>query len=110
MRILLNADPLDIDSEYEVPQGTPNVHSDLGDLYLPLEGLVDFEVEVVRLTKEVEKIEKEIEKAKAKLNNPRFTEKAPASVVDEHHKRLADWAEQLNHNQKNLDAAKAALS
>jgi valyl-tRNA synthetase len=110
LRILLNADPLDIDSEYEVPQGTPNVHSELGDLYLPLEGLVDFEAEVVRLSKEVEKIEKEIEKAKAKLNNPKFTEKAPASVVDEHHKRLADWADKLNHNQKNLDAAKAALS
>ena len=110
LRGLLNAETLDIDPGFEAPQGTPNVHSDLGDLYLPLDGLIDFEAEVTRLTKEVEKIEKEIEKANAKLNNPNFASKAPPEVVEEHRKRLTEWADKLSHNQKNLAAAKAALS
>ena len=109
LKILLNADALEIDSEFSAPQGTPNVHSELGDLYLPLEGLVDFEAEVNRLSKEVEKIEKEIEKAKAKLNNPNFASKAPTQVVEEHHKRLAEWEEKLAHTQSNLAAARSAL-
>ena len=106
---LLNAEPLDLDPDYEAPQGTPSVHSELGDLYLPLEGLVDFEAEVERLTKEAEKIEKEIEKANAKLSNPNFAAKAPPAVVDEHRKRLAEWGDKLAHTQKSLEAARAAL-
>ena len=109
LKILLNADALEIDPAFSAPKGTPNVHSELGDLYLPLEGLVDFEAEVNRLSKEVEKIEKEIEKAKAKLNNPNFASKAPAKVVEEHHKRLEEWEEKLAHTQSNLAAAKSAL-
>ena len=109
MKILLQADPLEIVPDYQPPQGTPNVHSELGELFLPLDGLIDFEAEAARLTKEVERIEKEIEKAHAKLNNPRFASKAPPEVVEEHRKRLADWTEKLSHAEKNLAAAKAAL-
>lgn len=109
LKILLQAEPLEIVPDYEAPQGTPNVHSELGELFLPLDGLIDFEAEAVRLTKEVDRIEKEIEKAEAKLKNPNFASKAPPEVVDEHRKRLEDWAEKLNHAKKNLSAAKAAL-
>ena len=105
---LLNAEPLDLDPNYEGPQGTPSVHSELGDLFLPLEGLVDFEAEVVRLTKEVEKIEKEIEKANAKLSNPNFASKAPPAVVEEHKKRLTEWGDKLAHTRNSLEAAQAA--
>ena len=84
------------------------MHSELGDLYLPLEGLVDFEAEVARLTKEVEKIENEIKKAQAKLSNPNFASKAPPAVVEEHQKRLTEWGEKLAHTQKSLEAAQAA--
>ncbi len=110
LQILLYADPLELDANFDAPQGTPNVHSELGDLYLPLEGLVDFEAEVERLTKEVDRIQKEIAKAEGKLKNPNFTAKAPPEVVEEHRKRLEDWAEKLAHTEKNLAAAKAALS
>ncbi|MCS1409138.1 MAG: Valine--tRNA ligase [Verrucomicrobia subdivision 3 bacterium] len=110
LRMLLNAESLEFNPEFEAPQGTPNVHSELGDLFLPLEGLVDFEAEVARLTKEVEKIQKEIDKAEAKLGNPNFADKAPAKVVEEHRKRLQEWTERLAHTEKNLVAAQAALN
>ena len=37
----------------------------MGDLFLPLEGLIDFDAERERLAKELKKTEKEIEKAEA---------------------------------------------
>ena len=52
---LLNAESLDLNPDYEPPKGTPSVHSLLGDLYLPLEGLIDVEAEKLRLTKELAK-------------------------------------------------------
>ena len=62
---LLNADPLEIDSNYEPKKGTPVVRVPVGELYLPLEGLVDVEAEKARLKKELEKIEAEIAKVEA---------------------------------------------
>ncbi len=39
LKLLLNAEALEIDANHQPKKGTPTVHSDLGDLYLPLEGL-----------------------------------------------------------------------
>jgi valyl-tRNA synthetase len=91
LKLLLNAEKLDVDPNYQPQKGTPMVHSDLGDLFLPLEGLIDVAAEKARLAKELEKIEGEIVKAEQKLNNPNFTSKAPPAVLQEHQKRLAEW-------------------
>jgi valyl-tRNA synthetase len=102
LRLLLNAEALEITADYQPKEGTPAVHSELGDLYLPLEGLVDREAEIVRQTKELEKIQTEIAKVEQKLNNANFTAKAPAQVLQEHQQRLAEW-------QAKRDRARAAL-
>ena len=87
--MLLNAESVSLGSK--VPKGTPRVGSAFGDLYLPLEGLIDFDAERKRLAKELGKTEKEIAKVESKLNNPGFAERAPAEVLDEQRQRLAGW-------------------
>lgn len=89
IKVLLNAES--ISNGNDLPKGTPRISSVLGDLYLPLEGLIDFEAEKSRLTKEVNKIEKEIEKVQVKLDNTNFTERAPIEVLDEQRARLEEW-------------------
>jgi valyl-tRNA synthetase len=91
LKILLNAEPFELNPEYEAPKGTPAVHSELGELYLPLEGLIDAEAEKARLTKELAKIDSEIQKVEQKLNNPAFIQKVPPAVLAEHQQRLAEW-------------------
>ncbi len=105
LRLLLNAETLEIDPNYEPRKGTPTVHSEMGDLYLPLEGQVDLEAEKTRLKKELQKTETEIVKVQDKLNNPGFTQKVPPNVLLEHQKRLAEWQAKKEH----LLAALAAL-
>jgi valyl-tRNA synthetase len=90
-KLLLNAESLEVNPEYQPKQGTPSVHSDIGELFLPLEGVQDVAAEIARHTKELEKIESEIAKVEQKLNNPNFTTKAPAHVLLEHQQRLAEW-------------------
>ena len=97
LRILLNADPLEIQAAYEPGKGTPVVHSELGNLYLPTEGLIDLEAEKARWQKEIEKHKAEIAKVEQKLANPAFTEKVPPAVLAEHQKRLVDWQAKLQH-------------
>jgi valyl-tRNA synthetase len=91
LKLLLNAEAVEIGTGANLKKGTPSVSNPLGDLFLPLEGLIDVSAEKVRLGKELEKIDAEIAKVQDKLNNPNFTQKVPMAVLDEHKKRLADW-------------------
>jgi len=91
IRLLLNADSLTIDLNYQAKKGTATLHAQLGDLFLPLEGLVDVGAEKTRLSKELEKVGSEIAKVEQKLGNPQFVERVPANVLQEHQQRLAEW-------------------
>jgi valyl-tRNA synthetase len=103
LRLLLNAETLEIDANHLPQKGTPAVHSDLGDLFLPLEGLIDVAAEKARLTKELEKIESEITRAEQKLSNPNFTSKAPPQVLQDHQQRLAEWQAKRDRVKKALE-------
>jgi valyl-tRNA synthetase len=91
MKILLNAEQFEVNPSFEGGKGTARTITSLGELFLPLEGLIDVAAESARLTKELEKIRAEIEKVSQKLSNPNFTQKVPPKVLEEHHQRLADW-------------------
>jgi len=95
LRILLNAEPLDVDAAFTPTQGTPSALTPLGTLYLPLDGLIDVEAERARIGKEVAKVESELEKVTAKLADEEFTSKVPQKVLDEHQQRKTDWQEKL---------------
>ncbi|HUZ07469.1 MAG TPA: class I tRNA ligase family protein, partial [Candidatus Paceibacterota bacterium] len=104
LKMLLNAEPLEVNVKYEPAKGTPAARTELGELFLPLEGLIDVAAEKARLTKELEKIESEIAKVEQKLGNPAFTQKVPATVLEEHQHRLAEWRNKLSHAKAALDA------
>jgi valyl-tRNA synthetase len=66
--------------------------TDVGELYLPLSGLIDIDAERSRLGREIAKAEAEIVKAEAKLANPAFAEKAPDAFAKTQASR-AEWGE-----------------
>jgi valyl-tRNA synthetase len=103
LELLLNAEALVVDPDYQARKGTPIVHSELGELSLPLEGLIDLAAEKARLTKELEKAAAEIVKVEQKLNNPAFVTKVPPQILEEHQKRLADWQTKQAHLQRALE-------
>jgi valyl-tRNA synthetase len=104
LKVLLNADPFEINPDYQPGKGTPVAHSELGELYLPLEGLIDVAAEITRLKKEVEKAASEVAKVEEKLSNPAFTQKVPPHILQEHQKRLTDWQARRDGVQKALEA------
>jgi valyl-tRNA synthetase len=94
IRLLLNAEAVEVNENYQAAKGTLTARTELGELFLPLEGLRSVEelaAEKSRVTKELEKIESEISKVEQKLANPKFTEKVPSQVLQEHQQRLAEW-------------------
>ena len=103
IKLLLNAESLDVNENYSPPKGTPVFVSPLGELFLPLEGLIDVAAEKIRLVKEVEKDRAEIAKVEAKLANPNFATKVPPAVFAEHEQRLAEWQAKLARDQAALE-------
>ena len=104
LRILLNAEPLDVDASFVATKGTPAVLTPLGELFLPLDGIIDVEAERARVTKEISKVEAELGKVKAKLADENFTSKVPQKVLDEHKQREDDWSAQLGKLKTMLEA------
>ena len=104
LKLLLNAEAVEVSANYQPDKNTMTVRAELGDLYLPLEGLIDKEAETARLKKELEKIEAEAAKVEQKLANPNFTQKVPANVLEEHKHRLAEWHGKRDHVKSALAA------
>ena len=66
------------------------------EIYLPIEGLIDTDKEIARLTKELEKVRKGAASTVGKLNNERFLSKAPAEVVQSERDKLAAAEEKIS--------------
>jgi len=64
------------------------------DIFIPLEGLVDFAHERARVEKELAAVVMEMERLAAKLGNPGFLAKAAVDIVEKDRARAAALAEQ----------------
>jgi valyl-tRNA synthetase len=104
LKLLLNAEALELNAAYQPEKGTPTALTPLGELSLPLAGLIDVSAEKARLTKEVQKVEQELGKVATKLSNESFVGSAPPQVVEEHRKRQLEWQSKLAQLQKMLEA------
>jgi valyl-tRNA synthetase len=74
----------------------------VGQNKLVLKVEIDVKAERERLSKEVERLTQEVSKCNAKLGNESFVAKAPAAVVDQERKRLAEYETTIEKLQAQL--------
>jgi valyl-tRNA synthetase len=73
-------------------KGAVRVPVDEMTVILPLEGVIDFAAERVRLEKELKRLAGEVDKVDKKLGNAQFLERAPEEVVNEQRERREEYA------------------
>lgn len=73
------------------------------EVYLPIEGLVDIGEEKTRLAKELKDLNGEIERIVKKLDNPGFTAKAPAAVIEGEKEKLEVYREKYGKVKSRLE-------
>jgi valyl-tRNA synthetase len=71
------------------PKGSAQIAIEGANYCLPLEGIVEFGEERLRLEKELKKLAGEISRLDKKLGNQRFVANAPEQVVEEERQKLA---------------------
>src|SRR6266849_5675251 len=88
---LARAAEVSINEKLEAPRASARAVLIGGaEVAVPLAGLIDFDQERQRLTKEKEKLSAESAKLAAQLANPQFAERAPVEKVEEVRARIAD--------------------
>jgi valyl-tRNA synthetase len=93
----------------ERPHGEPSaVVAGLGELFVPLRGVVDPAAVRERLARDLGKVEKELTGVDAKLARPDFVEKAPADVVEKERARAAALSERRSTLQRHLEVLREA--
>jgi valyl-tRNA synthetase len=90
----------------EMPRGAAQLVLDEATIVIPLGGLIDFDVERNRLSKERARIVKDAEGTQKKLDNADFIARAKPEVVEENRYRLETARNELTR----LDAALARIS
>jgi valyl-tRNA synthetase len=93
---------LTIDAKLERPKSSAAAVVRGADLYVPLEGLIDFAKEKARLEKEMTALQQEAERLLKKLANQDFTTHAPKEEVDRTHARVKEAQERLEHLHGNI--------
>ena len=102
--LLCGAKEVEFPTAYEAPRGTPVVVTAIGEVYLPLEGLVDLEAEKKRIEAEITKVKKELVRSEGMLGNPKFVENAKPEVVQQERARLEEWREKMSQLEEFLGA------
>jgi len=88
------------------PPLSASVVVDGADVYIPLEGLIDIDVEKKRLSKEIQRVQGVLNGIDSKLKNEKFISNAPADVVKREHDKQATFRltlEKLHANYHSLE-------
>jgi valyl-tRNA synthetase len=84
------------------PKQAASAVVDGGELFIPLEGLIDLDAERERIQKEIDHLRNMVEGTEKKLANESFVGKAPKAVVDKEREKLENFRANLEKLEKNL--------
>ncbi|HEX6592987.1 MAG TPA: valine--tRNA ligase [Bacillota bacterium] len=101
-----NPSELVIATEMDVPEKAMSAVVTGAEIFLPLEGLIDFDKEIERLEKELEKWTKEVDRVQKKLANKGFVTKAPKKIVEEEKRKEKDYLEKQANVRERLQELK----
>jgi valyl-tRNA synthetase len=87
----------------EKPLGSASAVSKDFEIFIPLEGLIDLDVERKRLQKEIERIENSLTGIIKKLSNEKFVNNAAPDIVEKERIKKKDWEENLAKLKDNLN-------
>jgi valyl-tRNA synthetase len=76
---------------------------DGGEVFIPLEGIIDLDAERERIQKEIVHLQGMLESTQKKLANESFVGKAPKEVVDKEREKMDSFKANLDKLQKNLE-------
>ncbi|MGE5795466.1 MAG: class I tRNA ligase family protein, partial [Ignavibacteria bacterium] len=88
---LAKVEEIKVDAQLNKPKASASSVLKQCEIYVPLEGLIDLEVEKNRLQKEIIRIESALKGIEKKLSNQKFLDNAAPDVVEKEKSKKLDW-------------------
>ena len=79
-----------LDAAYQPEGAAPGLVCKAGNVFMPVEGLIDVAGEIERITKQLDEVTGHIQRGNARLSNEAFVSKAPEQVVEQQRAQLGD--------------------
>jgi valyl-tRNA synthetase len=98
----LNPENLIIGEKLDIPEKCVSIILATAQVYIPLGSLVDVEQEITKLKDQLDSLANEITRCEKMLNNPGFTNKAPAQKIEAEQQKLQMYQENYREVQKRL--------
>lgn len=95
IKSIARVEELVIDINLQKPKASASAVVRGCDIFIPLEGMIDLNVERERTEKEIKRLEGMLLGVSKKLANERFINNAPADVVEKEKAKLANWESSL---------------
>ncbi len=102
LKKLSRADIREIGADVEKPKGSSVAVRTHVEVYVPLEGLLDLDLEIERINKEMEKLEETASFLGKKLNNEDFIGRAPKEIVAKEKDKYDDCIRKMERVKENL--------
>jgi valyl-tRNA synthetase len=93
---LAKVDKIITGEDVEKPGASASAVFSNSEVYIPLKGLIDLDLERQRIGKEISRLEGSLMGIEKKLSNKKFVNNAPADVVEKEKTKQRDWAGKLD--------------
>ena len=93
---------LTVSTDATIPPASASFVVGRNQVFVPLEGMIDLEVERDRIRKEIEDKQKFLKSVEGKLSNESFVSRAPAEVVEKERSKTRDIREELDRLESGL--------
>ena len=103
IRTLGRIEKMTLGQDLEKPDQSATAVVQKMELFVPLKGLIDLDLENSRLSKRLIELEGHLTGIKKKLSNDNFVSRAPANVVDYEKKKLEDMTAEFELVKANLE-------
>ncbi len=91
IKSLVKIDELKVDAQLSKPKASASAVVKGCDIFIPLEGLININIERARIEKEITRLSSSLEAVRKKLSNEGFVAKAPADVIERERTKMTDW-------------------
>jgi valyl-tRNA synthetase len=99
---LAKVNELVVDKNIKKPKASASAVVKGNEIYIPLEGLIDLEIEKQRLQKEIARVEGALISINKKLSNEKFVENAAPEIVEKERNKKSNYEENLEKLKINL--------
>ncbi len=103
IKSLVKIEDFIVDENLDKPKASASAVVKGCDIFVPLEGLIDVNVERQRIEKEIARLLNSYNGVRKKLENENFVSKAPAEVIEREKQKMNDWQKALEKLQSILE-------